>query len=144
MEPPPSTRRHPRRSWRFSSRRVPDLAWSIRARAGPHGAGVADGKAYPAYREEAGVKPESQTETFVALQAFVDNWRWAGVPFFLRTGKRLPTRASEIMIQLKEVPPILFNRDADHRLNANALRIRHQPEQGFRLHLVESAGAACR
>jgi glucose-6-phosphate 1-dehydrogenase len=55
------------------------------------------------------------------------------VPFFLRTGKRLPTRASEITIQLKEVPPILFNRDADHRLNANAIRIRVQPDEGFSL-----------
>ena len=99
----------------------------------------------PGYREESGVNPQSQTETFVALQAFVDNWRWAGVPFFLRTGKRLPTRASEITIQLKEVPPILFNRNADHRLNANALRIRIQPDEGFSLvHLVESARSARR
>jgi glucose-6-phosphate 1-dehydrogenase len=98
-----------------------------------YGAGVTGSKTFPAYREEPGVNPQSQTETFVALQAFVDNWRWAGVPFFLRTGKRLPTRASEIAIQLKEVPPILFNRDADHRLNANAIRIRLQPDEGFSL-----------
>jgi glucose-6-phosphate 1-dehydrogenase len=98
-----------------------------------YAAGVSDGKKFPAYREEPGVGKASQTETFVALQAFVDNWRWAGVPFFLRTGKRLPRRATEITIQLKEVPPILFNRNADHRLNANALRIRVQPDEGFSL-----------
>jgi glucose-6-phosphate 1-dehydrogenase len=98
-----------------------------------YGAGVHGGEPFPAYRQESGVKPESRTETFVALQAFVDNWRWAGVPFFLRTGKRLPTRASEITIQLKEVPPILFNRDKAHRLNPNAIRIRVQPDEGFSL-----------
>jgi glucose-6-phosphate 1-dehydrogenase len=100
---------------------------------GQYAAGARDGKTFPAYRDEKGVKPQSQTETFVAVQTWIDNWRWAGVPFFLRTGKRLPTRASEIMIQLKEVPPILFNRIPDHRLNANALRIRIQPDEGFSL-----------
>jgi glucose-6-phosphate 1-dehydrogenase len=100
---------------------------------GQYAAGVRDGKTFPAYLDEKGVKPQSQTETFVALQTWIDNWRWAGVPFFLRTGKRLPTRASEITIQLKEVPPILFNRIPDHRLNANAIRIRIQPDEGFSL-----------
>ena len=56
--------------------------------------------------------PIPRTETFVALQMFIDNWRWAGVPFFLRTGKALPKRASEIAVQFKEVPPILFNANA--------------------------------
>ena len=111
---------------------TPEMVDSCVVRA-QYGAGVLDGKTYPAYRDEAGVNKTSQTETFVALQAFIDNWRWAGVPFFLRTGKRLPTRASEITIQLKDVPPILFNRDADRRLNANALRIRIQPDEGFSL-----------
>ena len=76
-----------------------------------YAAGFDVGKPVPGYREEPGVDPHSRTETFVALQLFVDNWRWAGVPFFLRTGKRLPKRASEISIQLKDVPPILFNAD---------------------------------
>ena len=98
-----------------------------------YGAG-ADGKtALRAYREEPGVKPASQTETFVALQCFVDNWRWAGVPFFLRTGKRLRKRVSEITIQLKDVPPILFNTDRDRRLDANVITIRIQPDEGFSL-----------
>jgi glucose-6-phosphate 1-dehydrogenase len=88
---------------------------------------------YAGYTGEPGVQAQSRTETFVALQAFVDNWRWAGVPFFLRTGKRLPKRASEISVQLKEVPPILFNADPAKRLEPNVLTIRIQPDEGFSL-----------
>jgi ABC-type sugar transport system ATPase subunit len=87
----------------------------------------------PGYREEKGVKPDSRTETFVALKVFIDNWRWAGVPFFLRTGKRLPKRASEISVHLKAVPPILFNADPAGRLDPNVLSIRVQPDEGFSL-----------
>ena len=87
--------------------------------------------------ERTGVAPSSRTETYVALKVFVDNWRWAGVPFFLRTGKRLPHRASEISIHLKPVPPILFNKpaepDAPLRLLPNVLAIRIQPDEGFAL-----------
>jgi len=86
---------------------------------------------YEGYRRELGVKPESRTETFVALRAFVDNWRWAGVPFFLRTGKCMAKRASEACIQLKDVPPILFNVDPARRLTPNILEIRIQPDEGF-------------
>ncbi len=75
----------------------------------------------------------SRIETFVALQIFIDNWRWAGVPFFLRTGKRLPKRASEISVHLKEVPPILFNANPAARLDPNVLSIRIQPDEGFSL-----------
>jgi len=98
-----------------------------------YGGGVHSGTTQVAYRDEPGVAPGSRTETFVALQAFVDNWRWAGVPFFLRTGKRLPTRASEITIQLKEVPPILFNRHPGRKLDPNLLTISIQPDEGFSL-----------
>src|SRR6185436_14540009 len=84
-------------------------------------AGFDLGKAVPGYLEEKGVAPQSRVETFVALQLFLDNWRWAGVPFFLRTGKRMPKRASEISIHLKEVPPILFNADPTSRLDPNVL-----------------------
>jgi glucose-6-phosphate 1-dehydrogenase len=100
---------------------------------GQYGAGMLDGVRVPAYRQELGVDPASQTETFVALQAFIDNWRWAGVPFFLRTGKRLPKRASAITIQLKDVPPILFNANKASRLEPNVLTIRIQPDEGFSL-----------
>ena len=93
--------------------------------------------------EEPGVEPDSTIETFVALQLFIDNWRWAGVPFFLRTGKRLPKRASEISVQLKEVPPILFNANPAARLDPNVLSIRIQPDEGISLrHQLQDAGAA--
>ena len=96
-------------------------------------AGFVLGKPVPGYRDEPKVDKASRTETFVALQMFIDNWRWAGVPFFLRTGKRLPKRASEISVQLKEVPPILFNRDRSAALDPNVLTIRIQPDEGFAL-----------
>ena len=102
----------------------------VRAQYGP---GFVMGSAVPGYREEAGVDKQSRTETFVALQLFIDNWRWAGVPFFVRTGKRLPKRASEISIHLKGVPPILFNIDPSAPLDANVLSIRIQPDEGFAL-----------
>jgi glucose-6-phosphate 1-dehydrogenase len=100
---------------------------------GQYGAGFQLGAPVPGYRAEAGVNPNSQTETFVALKVFVDNWRWAGVPFFLRTGKRLPKRASEISIHLKDVPPILFNANGPAALDPNILSIRIQPDEGFSL-----------
>ncbi|MGC4083167.1 MAG: glucose-6-phosphate dehydrogenase [Vicinamibacterales bacterium] len=100
---------------------------------GQYTAGQQDGQSVPGYREESGVAPDSHTETFVALQTFIDNWRWAGVPFFLRTGKRLPHRASAVSIQLKDVPPILFNTDKTRRLTPNVLTIRIQPDEGFSL-----------
>jgi glucose-6-phosphate 1-dehydrogenase len=95
--------------------------------------GAGDARPVPGYREETGVDPRSRTETFVALQIAIDNWRWAGVPFFLRTGKRLPKRASEISVHLKGVPPILFNTDPSARLAPNVLTIRIQPNEGFAL-----------
>ncbi|HKB14094.1 MAG TPA: glucose-6-phosphate dehydrogenase [Vicinamibacterales bacterium] len=98
-----------------------------------YGAGYIAGKAVPGYREESGVDRHSLTETFVALRVCIDNWRWAGVPFFLRTGKRLPKRASEISVHLKEVPPILFNADPAARLDPSILSIRIQPDEGFSL-----------
>src|SRR6476660_2714436 len=74
-----------------------------------YGAGYVLGSPVPGYRDESGVASGTRTETFVALQMFIDNWRWAGVPFFLRTGKGVPRRVSEIAVHLKPVPPILFN-----------------------------------
>jgi glucose-6-phosphate 1-dehydrogenase len=102
----------------------------VRAQYGP---GFELGSPVGGYLEEGGVKPDSRTETFVALKVFVDNWRWAGVPFFLRTGKRLPKRASEISLHLKPVPPILFNAGAAAPLDDNVLSIRIQPDEGFAL-----------
>jgi glucose-6-phosphate 1-dehydrogenase len=101
---------------------------------GQYEAGNVEDHPVPGYREERGVNPASTTETFVALQLFVDNWRWAGVPFFLRTGKRLPKRCSEIAIHLKPVPPILFNA-TPHKLDPDVLMIRIQPDEGFALRI---------
>ena len=101
---------------------------------GQYAAGQVDGKAVPGYREEPGVRPSSCTETFVALQLFIDNWRWAGVPFFLRSGKRLPKRVSEIAVHLKPVPPILFNA-GEKKLEPDVLMIRIQPDEGFGLRI---------
>ncbi len=102
----------------------------IRAQYGP---GYHHGESVPGYRREEGVKPESTTETFVALRCFIDNWRWAGVPFYIRTGKRMPKRASEIAIQLKAVPQILFN--AAGGLEPNVVSIRIQPDEGMSLRI---------
>src|SRR5262249_551940 len=98
-----------------------------------YSSGFVAGQAAPSYREEKGVDRASPTETYVALRVCIDNWRWAGVPFFLRTGKRLPKRASEISVHLKDVPPILFNADPSARLDSSVLSIRIQPDEGFSL-----------
>ena len=83
--------------------------------------GVAHGQPIPGYRREKGVNPASTTETFVAVKAFVENWRWAGVPFYLRTGKALPKRASEVAVQFKDIPQILFNANPAAPQPANVL-----------------------
>ena len=90
---------------------------------------------YAGYSTEPGVAPTSRIETYVALRIFIDNWRWYGVPFLLRTGKRLRKRSSEISIHLKELPPILFNANPDKRLEPNILAIRIQPDEGFSLEI---------
>jgi glucose-6-phosphate 1-dehydrogenase len=99
---------------------------------GQYRAGVADSKTVPGYLQEAGGGP-SDTETFVAIEAHIDNWRWAGVPFYLRTGKRLPNRSSSIVIQFRNVPHSIF---AGDELMANRLVIRLQPEEEISLSLM--------
>lgn len=102
-----------------------------------YGAGLDEhGQPVRSYRTEGGVPDASSTETYVALKVFIDNWRWAGVPFFLRTGKRMPRRCSEIAIQLKDVPPILFNARARQTLEPNVLTIRLQPNEGYALKIA--------
>jgi glucose-6-phosphate 1-dehydrogenase len=78
----------------------------------------------------------STTETFMALKLFIDNWRWAGVPFYLRTGKRLPKRVSEVAIQFKDVPQILFNANPEMRLEPTVLSVRVQPEEGLAMRIA--------
>jgi len=97
---------------------------------GQYGPGFIDGQPVSGYREENNVSPTSSIETFVALQLFIDNWRWAGVPFFLRAGKRLPKRTTEIAITFKEVPGILFDKSGPKNEN-NVLAIRIQPNEGI-------------
>jgi glucose-6-phosphate 1-dehydrogenase len=99
---------------------------------GQYGPGWAAGVAVPGYREEPEVNPESETETFVAGRFEVDNWRWSGVPFYLRHGKRLPKRATEIAIQFRDVPHRLFA-EADTDPEPNLLAIRIQPDEGILL-----------
>ena len=115
----------------------PIVNWAIR---GQYMAGLCDGKAVPAYREEHRVRPNSNRETFVAMKVLIDNWRWAGVPFFLRTGKRLPKQVTEIAIQFKNPPLNLFSTvECDGDLcdlvetRPNQLIIRIQPRESISL-----------
>ena len=104
----------------------------VRAQYGP---GYIHGEEVPGYRREMGVRSDSTTETYVALKLYIDNWRWAGVPFYLRTGKRMPKRITEIAIQFKEVPQILFNADPTNPLDPDVLALRIQPEEGMSLRI---------
>ncbi|GAB4342912.1 MAG: glucose-6-phosphate dehydrogenase [Calditrichia bacterium] len=99
---------------------------------GQYTASHINGKAVKGYREEEGVAPDSMTETYVALKFYVDNWRWGGVPFYIRTGKRLPTRVSEVVIHFKATPHRLFTR-GDVCQACNQLVIRIQPDEGILL-----------
>ena len=90
------------------------------------------GEHVPGYREEEGVKPESVTETYAALKFYIDNWRWGGVPFYIRTGKRLPTRVTEVVIHFKPTPHFLFSQN-DVCQSCNQLVIRIQPDEGILL-----------
>ncbi|HEX8887822.1 MAG TPA: glucose-6-phosphate dehydrogenase [Pyrinomonadaceae bacterium] len=99
---------------------------------GQYGPGAIAGKPVPGYRTETDVAPDSATETFAALKMYFDNWRWAGVPFYLRSGKRLPKRVTEIAIQFKDAPLPLFG-EAMEMMTPNQLIIRIQPDEGITL-----------
>jgi glucose-6-phosphate 1-dehydrogenase len=100
---------------------------------GQYGPGTLKEKAVPGYRTEPQVNPQSATETFVAMELHIDNWRWAGVPFYLRTGKRLAQRATEIAIQFKRAPQLLFRDTEVESLSANQLVMHIQPDEGISL-----------
>ena len=121
----------------------PDDAVSRTVR-GQYGAGWVDGERVPGYREEQGVDPHSLRETFVAMKIEIDNWRWAGTPFYIRTGKRLVKRATEVVIQFRRVPHSPFGgmrmlpegalpHDA---IDPNLLVLRIQPDEGITLRFV--------
>ena len=96
-------------------------------------AGTIEGTPVPGYRQEEGVAPDSRTETFVAMQLSVDNWRWAGVPVYVRTGKRLARRVTEVVLQFKRVPHLAFGVHLARDLRPNQLVLRIQPDEGIRL-----------
>ncbi len=100
---------------------------------GQYSEGWIEGVKVPGYREEAGVEPQSNTETFAALKFFVDNWRWHGVPFYVRSGKRLHSTASIISIQFRDVPHMVFPAEAIDNWRQNRLVISIQPEMSIRL-----------
>lgn len=97
---------------------------------GQYGPGFIDGKPVPGYRQEQNVDPKSNIETYVAARLFIDNWRWAGVPFYLRAGKRLPKKGTEIAVIFKDAPGVLFNQNG-MRQDPNVLAIRIQPDEGI-------------
>jgi len=107
------------------------LSRSVR---GQYGAGFIDNKSVPAYRAEPSVDPHSMIETFVAMKLNIDNWRWAGVPFYVRTGKRMEERSTEIAIQFRSAPSILFKNTPTH-LAPNQLILHVQPNEGITLNI---------
>jgi glucose-6-phosphate 1-dehydrogenase len=100
---------------------------------GQYFAGTINGEPRPGYRQEIKVKTDSNVETYVAIKLFIDNWRWSGVPFYLRTGKNLPMSASEVRIQFRPTPNVLFAAQCGNHLDANALTLRLQPNEGISL-----------
>ena len=101
---------------------------------GQYRAGHVNGTAVPGYRKEADANPESRTETFVALKAEIDTWRWAGVPFYLRTGKRMADQLAEIVVRFKSVPHSIFAQNSSD--TPNCLVIRLQPDEGLHMNLM--------
>jgi glucose-6-phosphate 1-dehydrogenase len=98
---------------------------------GQYGPGEIGGKQVPGYRQEPQVAANSTTETYAAVEFYVDNWRWAGVPFFIRTGKRLARQASEIRIHFKRTPQALFAGTPQDQLGPNVITLRIQPNEGI-------------
>ncbi len=137
LEPPSSfdagsVRREKLKVWQA----IPSIP-ILNAVRGQYGPGIVDGQHVVGYRDEERVDPESPTETYAALHLEIENWRWAGVPFFLRAGKRMKRHATEIAIQFKQPPLLIFNRmktgDACQEILPNLLTIRIQPNEGIAL-----------
>jgi glucose-6-phosphate 1-dehydrogenase len=108
---------------------IPEVAH--RTVRGQYGPGTVDGKPAPGYRQERGVKPDSKTETFAAVEFHIHNWRWAGVPFYVRTGKRLAESMTEIRVHFKRTPQALFARDNGDKIDSNIISLRIQPNEGI-------------
>jgi glucose-6-phosphate 1-dehydrogenase len=103
------------------------LTRAVRGQYGPNHKGMLG------YRQEPMVAPNSRTETYIALKLFIDNWRWADVPFYVRTGKHMSRRVTEIVVQFKRAPFVLFRKTAVDKLEPNRLVLHLQPEEGISL-----------
>lgn len=117
-----------------SIRSFKESEWEEHAVRGQYGRGIVDDQEVRAYREEANVDPHSNVETYAALELFVDNWRWAGVPFYLRAGKRLAKRTTEIAITFKS-PPGFVSKQVGEQIVPNLILIRIQPDEGISLRI---------
>ncbi|KAF3362358.1 Glucose-6-phosphate 1-dehydrogenase [Chlamydiales bacterium STE3] len=117
-----------------SIRKFSNKDFSKYAVRGQYGAGIIDGKEVKGYREENDVSPQSNVETYAAIQFFIDNWRWAGVPFYLRAGKRLPKRLTEIVVTFKKAPGFAFEQSGQET-TPNLVVIRIQPDEGISLNI---------
>jgi len=137
MEPPVSLEAEPIRDEKVkllkSLRPLSADVVSRQVVRGQYFAGIVDSEPRPGYRQEPKVKSDSNVETYVALKLFIDNWRWSGVPFYLRTGKNLPASASEVRIQFRPTPHVLFAAQCGQKLDPNALTLRLQPNEGISL-----------
>jgi glucose-6-phosphate 1-dehydrogenase len=111
---------------------VPEQVASVAVR-GQYGAGKIGDREMVAYRQEPGVAPDSNTVTYAAIKFFIDNWRWEGVPFYLRSGKAMAKRVTEIAIQFKRPPLLMFKESAVEEITPNVLVIRIQPDEGVSL-----------
>ena len=137
MEPPASFDADGIRDEKVKALRAVELLTPERVRdqvvRAQYARGWAEGEEVAGYRDEEGVDPHSQTETYVAMRLSVDNWRWAGVPFYVRTGKRLPKRMTEVAMQFHRPPHLPFQASQARGLEANALVLRIQPDEGITL-----------
>lgn len=115
-----------------SIRPIPQEQFHNQVIRGQYDSGFINGESVCSYRSEKNVHPHSEVETYIAMEVYVDNWRWSGVPFYLRAGKRLPKRATEIAITFKDVPGVLFQ-NKKHKSERNVLAIRIQPDAGISL-----------
>lgn len=110
-----------------------DCVWEDRVVRGQYEAGAVDNEVVPGYRQEPGVSPTSTTETFAAMKVEIDNWRWHGVPFYLRSGKRLASRMTDILVVFKHVPTSIFQPLMADQISPNILHFRIQPNEGIAL-----------
>ena len=130
MEPPATVDAKGIRDEKVKALRAVQVEETVRAQ---YDAGWVEGEEVPGYRREPGISPTSPTETYLAARLSVDNWRWADVPFFLRTGKRLPKRLTEVALVFRGVPHLPFPPELSSRLGPNAMVLRIQPDEGITL-----------